>query len=72
MPTSDVRELLRIFAPTKGGSQRKVKDTEELEKMVVTNTSQEGPDRRLHRKFLAKHLNEGGWKEKREKPHGLE
>ena len=43
----------------KGGSQKKVKDTGELAKMVNTNTLQEGPDMRSCRKFWTKHLKLG-------------
>ena len=51
MPTLDVCASLGTFALTKDGSQKKVKDTEELAKMVDTNTSKEGTDMRSHRKF---------------------
>ena len=50
---------LGIFALPKGGSQKKVKDTGELAKMVNTNTLQEGPDMRSCRKFWTKHLKLG-------------
>ena len=53
MPILDVPASLGIFALTKDGSQKKVKDPGELAKMADTNTSEEGLDMRSHRKFRA-------------------
>ena len=57
MPSPDTCASLGTLALTKDGSQKRVKDTGELTKMVDTNTPYEEPDMRSQRKFQVEHLN---------------
>ena len=58
---------LGTLVPTKDGSQKRVKDTGELAKMVYPSIAQGGLGMRSRRKFQAEHLNWGGLKERRER-----
>ena len=48
---------LGTLALIEDGSQKRVKDTKELAKMVDTKAPEKGLDVRSHRKFRAEHLN---------------